>query len=358
MRSPLKVHQFSAVVREEDAIGNEIAALHEIFRDQGFDSRIKATRSGNLYGIPIEPNGVEGADLLVVHYSHWSDRLPEVLAARCRKILLYHSVTPESYFAMLHPAMPKASSRARSALQSFAGAVDRAVAHSDFSGAELAKAGFENVSKVAYLQRSSPFRSAEPGVLALEDRESSRTLLVVGRVAPHKRLDLAITVADYLMRYVDPRWRLFVVGGDEDFAVHRAQLHDLSKWVDMRRVVFTGHVPQASLTAYYRIADAFVCMSDHEGFGVPLAEAMQFDLPVFARATSAVPEIVGNAGVLFQPDTSVPIMAETIAQVMNDLGSRSRILAAQRKKLTDLRREVVARQWFNLVTSLLPAAVR
>src|SRR5439155_12183280 len=98
----------------------------------------------------------------------------------------------------------------------------------------------------------------------------------------------------------------------------------------------------------------FICMSDHEGFGAPLVEAMRFDLPAFARDTGAVPEIVRDAGVLLPPDTGIPIVAETIAQVVGDEERRREVVESQRWRLKNFHPPLIMHQWRGLLHSLLP----
>jgi glycosyltransferase involved in cell wall biosynthesis len=351
------IHQFTPTVRDEDAIGNEVFALHQMFRQFGFESRIWASRASNIRGVAVHraTQRIKSDDLLVIHYSHWSDDLYRVLDAKCRKILLYHNVTPDHFFKGVRPCLQEASARARAELSHFSKYVDCAVAHSSFSAVELHGAGYDHVLSIPYLLWEPSYAYADPRISSLACGHDGRTLLAVGRIAPHKRLELTLLTLDYLVRYVDPRWRLILVGGAEDFPVHLLQLRDLARDLPSHRIIFTGHVTQPSLVGYYQLADAFICMSDHEGFGVPLVEAMRFDLPVFARNTSAVPETVNGAGVLFPPDADVPLMAETIQRGTEDDEQLEHLIARQRRRLRTVRPHQVVGQWQKLISSICSA---
>ena len=102
------------------------------------------------------------------------------------------------------------------------------------------------------------------------------------------------------------------------------------------RFVFTGAVPDDDLAAYYRWADAYVSLSEHEGFCVPLVEAMAADVPVLAYAAGAVPETLGGAGVLFAPK-DLEFAAEMLGTLVYDRPVRERVLEGQRRRLPRLR---------------------
>jgi len=123
-------------------------------------------------------------------------------------------------------------------------------------------------------------------------------LLFVGRVSPHKRQDDLIRMLAYYRACVDPDARLVLVGGYRDQPQYHARLTELVTALHLEpAVTFAGAVSAAELVAYFRSASAFVSLSEHEGFGVPLLEAMRFDVPVIAYDAAAVGETVGGAGV-------------------------------------------------------------
>jgi glycosyltransferase involved in cell wall biosynthesis len=100
------------------------------------------------------------------------------------------------------------------------------------------------------------------------------------------------------------------------------------------RFVFTGPVSDAELAAYYRHAAVYVSMSEHEGFCVPLVEAMAADVPVLAYAAAAVPDTLGGAGVQFAPK-DLEFAAELLGQLTFDDDFRARVIAGQRRRLSD-----------------------
>ena len=141
-------------------------------------------------------------------------------------------------------------------------------------------------------------------------------MLFVGRVAPNKKLEDILKVMFYLTK-IEPRTRFIHVGSEAGtemyFSMLNAQVNALG--LTKTHVKFMCGVPQKILNTCYATADAFLCMSEHEGFCAPLVEAMLYRIPVFARAAAAVPQTLGDAGVLFESPPDFPIIAETIAEM-------------------------------------------
>jgi glycosyltransferase involved in cell wall biosynthesis len=135
-------------------------------------------------------------------------------------------------------------------------------------------------------------------------------------------------------RTVDPGARLFVVGSWGP-PPYMDRLFRLREALGAESVAFTGAVAAPSLVAHYRAADAFVCLSEHEGYGIPLVEAMRFDVPVIAYDAGAVAETLGDAGVLLGT-LDARYVAEIIGRVAGDPSLRARLVERQRARMADL----------------------
>jgi glycosyltransferase involved in cell wall biosynthesis len=170
-------------------------------------------------------------------------------------------------------------------------------------------------------------------VAALEDAYGRGTnLLAVGRLAPNKRVEDLIK-AYYFYRRLDPDSRLIVVGSAVDTEAYLAGCQKLCAELGLLdHVVFAGSVSQQELCTYYRLASAYLCLSEHEGFCVPLLEAMHFDVPVIAYAAAGVPGTMGEAGLLLQ-EKDFPAIAELAHRAVHDPALRASVVAGQRARL-------------------------
>jgi glycosyltransferase involved in cell wall biosynthesis len=136
-------------------------------------------------------------------------------------------------------------------------------------------------------------------------------VLFVGRLAPHKRQDLVIRAfARYRDRHA-PEARLVLVGVPITPEFH-AGLRALADELAPGAVTIEGGIPSERLWEHYRSAHAFLCLSEHEGFCIPLLEAFHFGVPVIARAVGGIPEVVGDAGVMLGPEDDLAVVAELL----------------------------------------------
>ncbi len=259
--------------------------------------------------------------------------LPKV---RGRKAVYYHNVTPPEFFAP-GTATREATERGLAQLRRIADAFDLVVADSrhnleDFGRfLRTPRPGLVVHPVVdAEALRAGPF---EGDLVRRLRRGPGARWLFVGRVARNKRQERVMTLFDRYARAVDPAARLWLVGNDTQDPAYRAGLEALRRALPSgRRILFTGPVGDRSLRAYYRAASLFVCASEHEGFGLPLVEAMAYGVPVIAFAAAAVPETMGAAGILAR-SWDAPRLVELAALLESDAGLRARILAGQRANL-------------------------
>lgn len=315
-----------------DAISDEARGIAGRLRTLGYDS--------NIYALNIAP-GVEGASLLtsralagsdgvVYHHSIGSDAADAVCAAKCRKAVIYHNLTPAHFFAPYLPDVVKQLERGREQLNRLVNACDLFVGDSDFNADELRALGAGNVRTLPVATELRRF-DVTPHPHALRVNRGA-TWLFVGRVSPNKGIgDLIDAFQAYLALDEDAA---LVILGKYDPADR--YYNELKATLAERRikpyVTFTGYVDVAKVVAYYRSASVFVCLSEHEGFCVPLVEAMFFDVPIVAKAVTAVPGTLGNAGILLEPQADAYDIAATIREVCTDAELRAAVIAAQRER--------------------------
>jgi glycosyltransferase involved in cell wall biosynthesis len=158
----------------------------------------------------------------------------------------------------------------------------------------------------------------------------------VGRIIPNKKIDDLIRVFAVYQRWVDPRSRLLLVGDHRGHERYYERLQELVRELRVDEVVFTGHVDDRDLRAYYGLAHAFLCLSEHEGFCVPLLEAMEHGVPVVAYAAGAVEETLRGGGVLLR-DKPVAQVAELLHAVVHDAALRRAVLATQERAIAEVR---------------------
>jgi glycosyltransferase involved in cell wall biosynthesis len=162
--------------------------------------------------------------------------------------------------------------------------------------------------------------------------DEKTNFLFVGRIIPNKRFEDLIKVFHVYQKYIDPNCRLLLVGESKGFERYFDALVRTMDELELKDVVFTGHVDTDDLAAYYQLADLFLCLSEHEGFCVPLIEAFRFGVPVMAFEAGAVPETLGGAGILIR-EKRLDEIAEMAHLLVHDSSLREKVVAGQDRVL-------------------------
>jgi glycosyltransferase involved in cell wall biosynthesis len=226
----------------------------------------------------------------------------------------------------------------RQELRSLADRVDLALGDSEFNRQELEELGFPRtgVMPIAVDMERLTAAPRRPALEKILGGDGFINFLFVGRIVPNKRIEDHIRLAEMYKRYIDSYYRFIFVGRYDGLPRYYSMIRALIVQYRMlpERFIFTGAVPDDDLAAYYRWADAYISLSEHEGFCVPLVEAMATDVPVLAYAAGAVPETLGGAGVLFWPK-DFEFAAEMLGTLVYDRPVRDRIISGQRRRVRD-----------------------
>ena len=276
-------------------------------------------------------------DLTIFHFALPSPMTQAFASLTGARVLQYHNITPAAFFAPYDPALFRLAALGRRELATLAGRVDLALGDSEFNRQELEALGFARTGVMPIAVDTERITSA-PRRPALERilGDGLINILFVGRIVPNKKIEDHIRLAEVYKRYVDSHYRFIFVGRYDGVPRYHAQIRSLIADFKMLpdRFWFTGPVPDDDLAAFYRWADAYVSLSEHEGFCVPLVESMAADVPVLAYAAGAVPETLGGAGVLFAPK-DLEVAAELLGSLVYDRGVRERVLDGQRQRVRD-----------------------
>jgi glycosyltransferase involved in cell wall biosynthesis len=220
--------------------------------------------------------------------------------------------------------------------------VDLGLGDSEFNRRELEEAGFPRTGVMPIYLDFARYREPPGPVLSRLLDDERVTLLFVGRIAPNKRQEDLIRVASYWKRFISPDVRLLLVGKPPRrrhyFDALQSFLYE--EGFTPAEVMLAGHVSHDDLLASYTRARVFLSLSEHEGFGVPLVEAMLMNVPVLARRAAAVGDTLGDAGVQFE-ELRIDEVAEMAHLLATDEPLRAAVLAGQRRRLQAFAPEVV-----------------
>ncbi len=335
------VHQLLAALSYGDAIGNEALAIQKHLRAAGFASDIFAEkvhpRVAHLARPLWEYARVSSPETVCLfHFSIGSAAGRLIYHAPDRLVSIYHNITPAHFFMGFHPHLAGLCYHGRRELAAFAPRTALALGDSEFNRRELEEAGYARTGVLPIVLDLAVYeRPPSPVVRRLYD-DTRTNLLFVGRIIPNKKIEDLVGVFAAYQRYVNPVSRLLLVG---DHRGHERYLERLLAMVDDLRldeVVFAGHVDDDDLYGYYRVADLFLCLSEHEGFCVPLQEAMVFGVPVIAYEAGAVRETLKGGGILLR-EKRPEMVAELIGEVLTDGTLRASVLATQARAVQEIR---------------------
>jgi glycosyltransferase involved in cell wall biosynthesis len=336
-----RVHQLLAALSYGDAIGNEALTIQAHLRRAGFESDVFAEkvhpRMAHLARPLWEYPRVSAPDTVCLfHFSIGSAAGRLIYHAPDRLVSIYHNITPAHWFLGFHPHLAGLCYHGRRELQAFAPRTELALGDSEFNRRELEEAGYGRTAVLPIVQDLDAYSRTPSPVVRRLYADGRTNLLFVGRIIPNKRIDDLVRVFAVYQRYVEPRSRLLLVGDHRGHERYYDRLQEMVRTLRLDEVVFTGHVDDDDLVAYYSVADLFLCLSEHEGYCVPLVEAMLFGLPVVAYDAGAVRETLRGGGVLLK-EKRPEVVAELVARIQRDRELRDAVLATQAAALERLR---------------------
>ncbi len=346
------INQWVPAAHKGDAIGDSARRVRTMLRELGHVSELYALTADDDLKDDVrafaDPSAHRG-DVTIFHYALPSPMTAAFGALGRGRVLQYHNVTPAKFFAPYDAALFRLASIGRAELATLAHHTDLALGDSEYNRLELETLGFERTGVFPIAVDAS--RVTQPAERPALDEildDGLVNFLFVGRIAPNKKIEDHIKLAEVYKRYVDAYYRFIFVGRydvvPQYYSTIRALMSEYRLLND--RFVFTGPVSDEELAVYYRHAAVYISMSEHEGFCVPLVEAMAADVPVLAYAAGAVPDTLGGAGVQFAPK-DLEVAAELLGALAFDDDLRNRVIAGQRRRLTDfddahIRRDLAA----------------
>jgi glycosyltransferase involved in cell wall biosynthesis len=348
------LHQITDAAAPGDAVSDQVFAIRRWLRELGFNSEIFSAHSRKELTSEVKllgryrPNRSER--YLIYHHGIGSEAVEQLVAWNLPLILIYHNITPPEFYQDVDPALASQLIAGRSQLATLRGLTSLALGDSHYSIKELAELGYENTGVLPIFLNESEYDLPSNPAVAERFRDHGPVILFVGRLAPNKKQEDLIKLLHFYRR-VRPGASLVLVGSihHRDYMVW---LQELCRTLDLEDAVhFTGHVSQQDMVTYYRLADLYVSMSEHEGFGKPLIESMYLDLPLMAYASSAVPFTMGEAGVLFHRK-EFEALAELADMLVTDMALREQIIVRQRERVQDFLEESVKGQLQQILKEL------
>lgn len=319
-----------------DGIGNEVMEIYNVLRREGYNTKVFADGidpmiSRDIAGPVCDMPLLSKDDIILYHLSIGTDLNQYLEKLSCRIIFRYHNITPASFFEPYNRLSAELCRRGEDELIELKEVPHYCLAVSEYNKQELIKVGYKcKIDVLPILLNYKKYDLPPSNEILQRYHDDYVNLIFVGRIAPNKRQDDVLKAYHMYKRLYNPKSRLFIVGSYSDEDLYYKEIIQLIERKGIEDVIITGHIPLEEEVAYYKLAHTFVCMSEHEGFCIPLVEAMYFGVPIIAYRSSAVAETLGENGVIVDSKDM-----NYIAKVINETMSAKTEINRSRKTICD-----------------------
>ena len=348
----MDVDQILPTITPGDAVSNECLRMQEVLIANGYRSKIYAeiidTRLKSRI-INYRKYVDSKEKVLIFHYSIGSDISDFVRSLKCGKIMRYHNITPYQYFLSYNNQLVNLCKRGREDMSRMSNDFIKSIADSEFNKNELLNLGYKNVEVLPILINFNDYKNITINKSLADALAGTKNIIFVGKIAPHKAQSDLIKIFYYYHNYINTKSRLILIGSYEGFEKYYQELLKLIKVLNLDNVVLTGKIPFNDLISYYKCADLFLCASEHEGFCVPIIEAMYFDIPILAYKSTAVPFTLNKSGVIFKNKKKLYDIAEMVNLIMSDEKFKDNIIKKEREVLAGYNSADVERKFAEII---------
>ncbi len=336
----MHVIQIVELLNYGDGVGNTVFFIKRVLNSHSIPNSILTTRcdpritdetvsvSNDILGMSFRAD-----DIVLFHFAIGSAINVIAESIPCRKILVFHNVTSPALLREWDYAAYMSCTSGYEDIRFSVGKYQHAIALSQFSKQTLVDAGWKpddiSIFPLHELSRSGGLYDEEK---ASSLKDGNVNILFTGRIAPNKKIEDLIKIFWFYNLNFNEKSRLLLVGSI-GLSSYKNALDSYICENSIKNVLFTGHISDSERNAYYEAADIFLCMSEHEGFCIPLLEAFQWKLPVVAYNASAVPDTMGNAGVLVNTKEPAAI-CRVIEELLKNKSYRQNIIDGQLQRLS------------------------
>lgn len=350
----MKIIQVLDYYASGNAVANCAVTYHKFSEKLGFESKIVARLIDKrdtyveelTYLDELSPD-----DVIMYHLCIGTPLNNDICDYECKKVLVYHNITPPEFLEKYNLGLAGACEEGLRQLVMMRPYFQLCLADSEFNRQDLIRAGYDEdkITVIPPFVSRKDFENEPDFDIVKKYRDGWTNILFVGRVSPHKKYEDLIRIFDYYKKNINPKSRLILAGGVMDNYYER--LSDYVKELGLRDVVFTKQIPFSALLAFYRTASVFLCASEHEGYCIPLIEAMIFNIPVIGFDAGAVKDTMGGAGILVQ-DKSPVLVSKIIDELERNEELRGRVLERQNNYLETLTEDKLFERFRNWVQNL------
>jgi len=339
----MKIHQILPNLSYADAIGNSVFDLQALFKKWGFESEIFVQTADKkllkkVFKIhEFDKNALEDT-ICLYHFSIGAGLSNFLEDLKCKKIIINHNITPPEYMKGLNDLAEHMINVGLQELSEIVKFADLVLCDSEYNRIQVEELGCKRAEVLPVVVNFDRLKKEHSEVIQNILTDDYDNFLHVGRIAPNKKIEDIIKTFYFYKNLFNEKSRLFFIGQFEGMGVegYHDSLLDLCEELELGGVYFTGKIEQDELNSYYKFCDAFISMSEHEGFCVPLIESMYFDLPILAYNSTAIPYTLDDSGILINKKSYREI-SKLLSLIIDDDTFRDKIIESQKISLSKFR---------------------
>lgn len=268
-----------------------------------------------------------------------------------KKVLVYHNITPPSMIEQYDYTIANACREGLVQLGAMKNSFSVCLAMSEFNKRDLIRYGYQKdlITVIPPYTDKEDYQRKPDRKTMQKYSDGWTNIVFVGRISPNKKHEDLIRIFRYYKTRLNPHSRLILAG-----SVGGKYYDKLQRYIEklnIQDVIFTEQISFAKLLAIYQTASVFLCVSEHEGYCIPLIEAMCFDIPVIAYDACAVGDTMGRAGILLK-DKNPELAAKVIHEVCNNDEFRQRVIQSQRVRIRSVTKNAVFQKYKKWVNTL------
>ncbi|MBI4454862.1 MAG: glycosyltransferase family 4 protein [Acidobacteria bacterium] len=353
-----EIHQFLPGLTFGDAISDEAFEIQKTIRALGHRSEIYVWPEHlhpdlRKVAFPVQRYKPSKRHVLIYHHSIGTPLSYRIRDLPGRKIMIYHNVTPDHYVRPYSVKIADELRDGREELRMLKGAFELVLGDSEHNRLELQREGYRRTGVLPILMKLDKYRTTpDQKVLSLFN-DDCPTIFFVGRVIPNKCPHDLLKAFNVYKKFINCRARLLIVGSYAGLDSYYRQLTRMIEELELKDIFITGHVSDSELVAYYKVGDLFLCLSEHEGFCVPIVECFLFEIPVIAYQAAAVPYTLGDAGILLHEKNYDEIVEAIDLVWTNEALRKELVMRGSRRFEAFFAPEVVRQKFLNYLQEFL-----
>ncbi|MBP5493825.1 MAG: glycosyltransferase family 4 protein [Lachnospiraceae bacterium] len=362
--SNIRIFQYTHFLKTGDGVGNDVLAIHKFLTEQKkIDARIfygvtaERFNSGKIKSIDHAVE-TKDDDILMIHVSTEWDYMDTLCELKGRKIFVYHNITPPEFFEDYSFHVYENCKKGLEELKRCKDKADYCLADSEFNKSDLVKYGYEcPIDVLPIIIPFDDYKQPVDEAFASELSDGKTNILFVGRIAPNKKQEDIILSFYHYKKYYNPDSRLILLGGYDENDKYYQKLLKYIEEIGVEDVRLTSHIPFKQVLAIFKSAHLFLCLSEHEGFCIPLLEAMSFEIPIIAYDSTAVKDTLGGGGILIKEKNPLEI-AGLMDYVLKHEDIVSTIKERQKERLEEMKYENVTGKLWDYLTKFEPGLLQ